>query len=489
MSESILVTGGTGVLGRQLVRRLLKSGAEVTILCRNPRQDLFPGHDNFPGYGNLRRQPGDISSPNLGLAPESWDKLVLRTTAVFHLAARTDFKSSSLADYRPVNVNGVSNVYSLAAGAGAPMHHVSTAFVCGIFPGTFTETMLDQGQEFRNFYEQSKFQGELFLRAKQQQGVIPITIYRPGIILERHPTSASDCNFGPFTFLDAIFRLLVAAKRHNCNPGLVRVIGNRESRMPFVFDDEVAEVLVALSQRRENQGKTFHLTPPTGCANQEIETLFNRAFGRRVVRWAGPEEIDTDPLRPEEELLARRTRMYKDYLNLATLFDRTELNTALGLEALADLEADEVLQSFSRFLACKQGVPSDTPRATTTAHAIRSYFNEYLPGFFGRPMLKNLVSLNAMFCLKIKEIGTWRIHIDQGCLRTVSPGTGGSFSYTVPAETFLAVVRGERSPQEGFFQGEIAISGNTKKGLRTATALEEFFSRFPYPQESRSCRQ
>ena len=479
MSKSVLVTGGSGILGKYLVRRLLKSGAQVTILCRNPRPELFPEKIE---QSTIHWLQGDVAAPGLGLASEVWNDLAGKTDTIFHLAARTDFKGSSLADYQGINIDGVANIHALATAAASPLHHVSTAFVCGDYQGIFCEEMLDQGQKFRNFYEQSKFLGEVFLRKKQQSNAsIPITIYRPSIILERNPTSDSGGNFGPFTFLDAIFRLLLAARKRQQNPEIIRVQGNQNSAMPFVFDDKVAETLFTLAENPASHGKTFHLTTRTSFANKEIETLFNQAFGKKVVCWATETEIKNTPLRPTEELLARRTRVYADYLDLSLDFARQRLDKTLGRNALPDLSLNEVLDAFSRFLACKKESYTPAPvHSLATDNEITAYFTSYLPSFFDRPMLKNLVSLNALFWLKIQDVGTWSIRIGEGCLKAVSKGTNGSFGYTVAPKTFLQVVRGQRSPQEGFFRGQIAISGNTKEGLRTATALEEFFSKYPY---------
>ena len=38
MSASMLVTGGTGTLGRPVVQRLRDAGASVTVLSRHPRE-------------------------------------------------------------------------------------------------------------------------------------------------------------------------------------------------------------------------------------------------------------------------------------------------------------------------------------------------------------------------------------------------------------------------------------------------------------------
>ena len=114
--------------------------------------------------------------------------------------------------------------------------------------------------------------------------------------------------------------------------------------------------------------------------------------------------------------------------------------------------------------------------------AIRHYFNQYLPGFLGQPLIKNLMSLSAAFWIEIVGQGCWSLIIEKGILTEVTQGTQtGAFSFRTNSETFLAVAENTLSPQKSFFTGKTKISGNLYEALRTATALEEFFQRYPYP--------
>ena len=115
--------------------------------------------------------------------------------------------------------------------------------------------------------------------------------------------------------------------------------------------------------------------------------------------------------------------------------------------------------------------------------AIAHYFNQYLPGFLGQPLIKNLLSLSAGFWIEIVDQGCWSLVIEKGILTGVTEGVqNGTFSFRTDPETFLAVAANTLSPQKSFFTGKTKISGNFYEALRTATALEEFFQRYPYPK-------
>jgi hypothetical protein len=115
--------------------------------------------------------------------------------------------------------------------------------------------------------------------------------------------------------------------------------------------------------------------------------------------------------------------------------------------------------------------------------AIQDYFNHYLPGFMGQPLIKNLMSLSTIFWIEINDQGCWSLTIDRGILTGVTQGVqSGAFGFRLDGETFLAVAGNTLSPQKSFFTGKTKISGNFYEALRTATALEEFFQRYPYPE-------
>jgi nucleoside-diphosphate-sugar epimerase len=482
ITRQILVTGGTGIVGRPLVAALCAAGNHVISLSRKAAKNL-----NAP-HGSCIHLEGDVSRLQLGLDAETYQALCSSVDTIFHLAARTDFKGASVADYAAVNINGVKNIYALAEEAGAHLHHISTAFVAGNFAGFFQEDDLDCGQRFRNGYEESKFRGEQYLRARMAQGMTrgcpAVTIYRPGIILERHPSQDSINTFGPFIFLDGVFRILLASKRRNQDNTAIRIRGDVTCALPFIFDDDVVEAILRISVSPKHHGRTFHLVSRQPCPNKMLEDVFNDAFGREVARLVDAHSFKERPASPAEKIMARKTAVYDTYLDLHLQLDRTHLEEIMGPVWRPPISEEELLTAFTLYLASKKEKDADLVLLSATKRtAIEDYFEKFLPTFYGQQLITGLASLSCQFWLDVQGCTDRTLEISQGRLIAISSDHQGTFGYRVNPSTFLQVAHGKLSPQQGFFQGDISLEGNTIEALRTATALEEFFRTWPYKAE------
>jgi len=108
--KSILVTGGTGSIGSEIVRKVLPFGPKVVRVLSNDEDGQFKLEQELQGYRNLRFLIGDIRDrERLERAAESID-------FVFHAAA---LKHVPLCEYNPfeavkTNVVGTQNVIEAA---------------------------------------------------------------------------------------------------------------------------------------------------------------------------------------------------------------------------------------------------------------------------------------------------------------------------------------------------------------------------------------
>ncbi|MFV0137300.1 SDR family oxidoreductase [Streptomyces sp. HMX87] len=114
---TLLLTGGSGVLGRALIDEL---SADFDLLCLRRNTPL---HDP-----RVRELEGDLLAPRLGLSPLAWHELALTVDVVLHSAAETNWRTQP-EHIVCTNIRGADTMLDLAARADAPLYLVSTAFV------------------------------------------------------------------------------------------------------------------------------------------------------------------------------------------------------------------------------------------------------------------------------------------------------------------------------------------------------------------------
>ena len=109
-NKNILVTGGTGSIGSEIVRKVLRYKPKVLRVFSNDEAELFNLEQELGNYSNSRFLVGDVrDQERLRRAVESID-------FIFHAAA---LKHVPLCEYNPfeavkTNVLGTQNVIEVA---------------------------------------------------------------------------------------------------------------------------------------------------------------------------------------------------------------------------------------------------------------------------------------------------------------------------------------------------------------------------------------
>jgi NAD(P)-dependent dehydrogenase (short-subunit alcohol dehydrogenase family) len=268
---SAFVTGGTGFIGKRLVRRLLqRDGDLVYVLMRKPAPEAVAELKAFCGEDGQRVTPveGDISKPDLGVSAKDVRRLKGKIDRFFHLAAVYDLT----ADPEKVvaaNVAGVANALAFVKliKAGC-FHHVSSIAAAGLYDGVFREDMFEEARRLDHPYFSSKHRGEALVRAET---AIPWRIYRPGIVVGDSTTGEIDKIDGPYYFFKLIQKLREAV------PSWVPMIGLEGGRINVVPVDFVVAAMDHLAHLGGLNGRTFHLTDPNPPRVGDMLTALARA--------------------------------------------------------------------------------------------------------------------------------------------------------------------------------------------------------------------
>ena len=315
------VTGYPGFIGRRLVPALLRRSpaARVFLLVQPRHEERARAELNRLGEDATRRTTvftGDIVDMHLGLASQEYRTITSEITDIFHLAALYSHGSDAKA-LNHVNVDGTRSVLELATDVPRlrRFHYMSTATVAGKREGVIAEDELDEGQKFHTAYEESKFRAEQVVQ--RTRGHLPITVYRPGIVVGDSRTGEIDRFDGPYYL--AILLVMSPA-------GLpLPIPGNMLAPLNVVPIDFVIDAMLHIAHDPRGLGRTFHLVDPNPMAARRVYEWIAAHTGKKLPPRL-PHRVAEQLLRmPFLEPLAREERAAIPSVNQLAIY--TSANT------------------------------------------------------------------------------------------------------------------------------------------------------------------
>ena len=287
--RSVLITGATGAVGSELLRRLAaQPGTTVNVLLR--RGDERHGEIASIVAGDISVVAGDLcAGPTLDMAPEAVAYLTRFTTHIVHCGGSTSF-TLPLSEARLANVEGTRNVLEFARCCPSleSAAFFSTVYVSGRRSGTFVEDDEgDGGFGFVNTYEQSKAEMETLVRAAMQE--LPILLLRLSTVVGDSRTGA----VRGFNAIHHAIRLL-----YN---GLAPMIpGDPGEKVDIVSSDFVADAALHLIENHP-AGGVFHLASGADASTLDaligstVESLvrFRPAWRKRAIERPLLVDLDT----------------------------------------------------------------------------------------------------------------------------------------------------------------------------------------------------
>lgn len=226
----ILLTGGTGFLGKRLARALVDAGHELTCFVRptSDRRGLE--------HPRIAFATGDVTDASSVRAAFG-----VPVDAVIHAAALV----SSLAPrerFAAVNVIGFRTVARAAVDAGVDrLLYVSSFFALGPTDGTLgDEATCHDPHVFCHPYEWSKYEADRHARKLMADGAPVLAVY-PGVLYG--PGELTEGNIIAALFIDFLTAQPWLARKM---PG---VLGDGSVRWSYAFIDDVVQGCVAALER------------------------------------------------------------------------------------------------------------------------------------------------------------------------------------------------------------------------------------------------
>jgi thioester reductase-like protein len=356
-SPVILLTGFPGFLGTRLVRRLLSDDEQARVIALVEPKMAERAREVAAGIdaGRIEILPGDIADRSLDLGREDYERVAAEVTSVHHLAAIYSLDvPSELA--QAVNVEGTGNILELCGRAERleRLNYVSTAYVAGLRKGVVYEHELFLGQGFKNHYESTKFQAEVWVRERMDS--VPTTIYRPAIVVGDSRTGETQKFDGPYYLLRVISR----AQRHGLP---IAQIGKAGVPFNVVPVDFVIEAIAAAAQDERAVGETFHLADPDPVTARELMTIFAREYAGTEPRFSVPAAMVRESLRLRamRAAFAGTPRESVRYLGHHVRFDTRRAGDLLGRHGLRCPSFPEYAGPITRFFREHEDDPAYMP--------------------------------------------------------------------------------------------------------------------------------
>jgi fatty acid CoA ligase FadD9 len=207
--RTVMLTGATGFLGRFLalewLERLADTDGRLICLTRGANasdararveSSLVTDPELLQRFRALADRhlevlAGDIGEPNLGLDAETWSRLAACVDVIVHPAAHVNHVLP-YPQLFAANVAGTAETIRLAiTGRLKPIHYISTmgvTAVAGHIVGEDKDIRRDVpvctvADTYANGYGISKWASEVLLREAHDLCRLPVSVFRPGMIL------------------------------------------------------------------------------------------------------------------------------------------------------------------------------------------------------------------------------------------------------------------------------------------------------------------
>jgi UDP-glucose 4-epimerase len=241
-----LVTGGSGFLGRHLVKELLRQGYDTVVYDLNTPSEFSEGKGRSTRLECIK---GDI------LDYDTLSSAMKGCDVVFHTAAIADLDKTRTVPRQTMHVNVVGTANCLDAAKNA-----------GVGRFLFASSVYTAGK-WGSFYRVSKQAGESLCKTYYEEFGLPYTILRYGSLYGR------DANHWNFIY---------GACKALLTKGELTYISSKDSIREYIHIFDAARETVRISRDLEFENKAVLITGHQRMKIEEFFTMLKEIIGKDV---------------------------------------------------------------------------------------------------------------------------------------------------------------------------------------------------------------
>ena len=301
----VLVTGATGFTGENLTRKLVAMNLDVVAISR-PTSDLTR-FDGLP----IQWIRGDVANKEL------IDQAIQNVQYVFHMV--TPFREAKAPDVEFYNVHVLSTQLLAKAALKQPdfqrFVHISTIGIHGHIDNPPADETYRTAPG--DIYQETKLEGEIWIREFGKSSGLPVSIVRPSII------------YGPGD--QRLFKIYKWAYQ-----GWMPLIGSGKNLLHLVHVDDLTDFFIMAATHPKALGETFICGSEHAIHFDDMVAIISKQYNIKVKFLKVPKtlafflgdvcEAIFRPLRIEPPIYRRRLAFYtKD-----RSFNTSKMRSLLG---------------------------------------------------------------------------------------------------------------------------------------------------------------
>lgn len=351
---NILITGVTGLIGGELVRKLVQTGVGNIYCVVRPSQQgdadgrLIERLNRSNDVGLLEAYPGvcavagNVTQPQFGLSRRDAEEVLNNTNLIIHCASELSFIRDE--SCRETNIAGMNNLIDIARRCrrSTQIVHFSTATICGnVSNRCVLETDGDTpNSDHYNEYTRSKAAAEQVLR----DSGLPALVIRPSIVLSADLPAEQ--------FARAILWFLPLLNEFDAVPI------DPASCVDVIPVQYVVDSTVRLLQQDRLKYDCYHVSAGADSAMRcgDVAAYLDEFYSRSTPLQLIPPKLWTREMHREyvgtahQRKLFATLKYYLPFLNMNVSYDNSRLREELGEQATTIPHVKEYIGQLLRLV-------------------------------------------------------------------------------------------------------------------------------------------